>query len=227
MRSSWFARADGSEWQTLLTAAHPQQRLLAGSSPGGAGAFLRLGIEHILTGIDHLLFILGLLLIVEDRWMLLKTVTAFTIAHSITLALATLGYAHAPVPLVDAAIALSILFLGPEIVRRWRGGTSFTIRHPWGMAFAFGLLHGFGFASALTSIGLPRHQIALALLLFNAGVELGQLSFVGVMLTLAYAARVLPIHWPRPLQRLPGYCVGTLGALWTLQRVDALFALHR
>ena len=107
-----------------------------------------------------MLFVLGLLLIVKDRWMLLKTVTAFTVAHSITLAIATLGYAEVPVLPLNAAIALSILFLGPEIVRSWRGETSFTIRHPWVVAFAFGLLHGFGFASALTSAGLPRHELA-------------------------------------------------------------------
>ena len=101
----------------------------------------------------------------EDRWMLLKTITAFTVAHSITLAIATFGYASAPVVPLNAAIALSILFLGPEIVRRWRGETSFTIRHPWVVAFAFGLLHGFGFAGALTSAGLPRTELPLALLL--------------------------------------------------------------
>ena len=118
-------------------------------------------------GVDHLLFVLGLLLIVGYSWMLLKTVTSFTIAHSITLAIATLGYASAPIPPLNAAIALSILFLGPEIVRRWRGQTSFTIRHPWVVAFAFGLLHGFGFASGLTTMGLPQAEIPLALLLFT------------------------------------------------------------
>jgi hydrogenase/urease accessory protein HupE len=186
-------------------------------------AFLTLGIEHILTGIDHLLFVLGLLLIVEHRVMLLKTVTAFTIAHSITLGVATLGYARAPVPLVNAAIALSILFLGPEIVRRWRGGTSLTIQRPWVVAFAFGLLHGFGFASGLSAVGLPRHDIPFALLLFNVGVEIGQLSFVALILWLERAFRVLEIRWPRPVELLPGYTVGVLGAFWTIQRVAILF----
>ena len=134
--------------------------------------------QHILLGVDHLLFVLGLLLIVADRWMLVKTITAFTVAHSITLAVATLGYATAPLLPLNAAIALCILFLGPEIVRAWRGETSFTIRHPWVVAFAFGLLHGFGFASGLTEIGLPPAEIPLALLLFNVGVEIGQLAFV-------------------------------------------------
>ena len=112
--------------------------------------------------------------------MLLKTVTAFTVAHSITLAIATLGYAEVPVLPLNAAIALSILFLGPEIVRSWRGETSFTIRHPWVVAFAFGLLHGFGFASALTSAGLPHAELPLALVSFNVGVEIGQLGFVAL-----------------------------------------------
>ena len=133
-------------------------------------------------------FVLGLLLIVEDRWMLLKTVTAFTVAHSITLAIATLGYAEVPVVPLNAAIALSILFLGPEIVRSWRGETSFTIRHPWVVAFAFGLLHGFGFASALTSAGLPHRELPLALVSFNVGVEIGQLGGVGVQHSQPHAA---------------------------------------
>ena len=110
--------------------------------------------------------------------MLVKTITSFTVAHSITLAIATLGYASAPLPPLNAAIALSILFLGPEIVRVWRGETSFTIRHPWVVAFAFGLLHGFGFASGLSAMGLPKAEIPLALLLFNVGVEIGQVAFV-------------------------------------------------
>ncbi len=131
-----------------------------------------------------MLFVLGLLLLVSNRWMLLKTVTAFTVAHSITLAIATLGYAEVPVLPLNAAIALSILFLGSEIVRSWRGETSFTIRHPWVVAFAFGLLHGFGFASALTGAGLPRSDLPLALLGFNVGVELGQLGFIALVLAL-------------------------------------------
>ena len=188
----------------------------------GAWSYLYLGIEHILLGVDHLLFVLGLLLIVQNRWMLVKTVTAFTLAHSITLAVATLGIAHvAPAPL-NAAIALSILFLGPEIVRRWRGETSFTIRHPWVVAFAFGLLHGFGFASGLAQLGLPEDQIPLALLLFNVGVEIGQLAFVISILLLERAFRLLEFHWPKLVERLPGYLVGTLGAYWTIQRVAML-----
>ena len=175
------------------------------------------------TGIDHLLFVLGLLLIVSGRWTLLKTITAFTIAHSITLAIATLGYATAPGPPLNAAIALSILFLGPEIVRVWRGQTSFTIRHPWVVAFAFGLLHGFGFASGLTINGLPSSEIPVALLLFNVGVEIGQLFFVAIILLLERSFRILEVRWPRWAEALPAYTVGGLGAFWTIQRVAMMF----
>jgi hypothetical protein len=160
---------------------------------------------------------------VSKRWTLVKTISAFTVAHSITLAIATLGYANAPLLPLNAAIALSILFLGPEIVRKWRGETSFTIRHPWVVAFAFGLLHGFGFASGLTAMGLPKAEIPLALLLFNVGVELGQLCFVFLVLLLERAFRILEIHWPRLVQRIPGYSVGALGAFWTIQRMYLLW----
>jgi hypothetical protein len=189
--------------------------------------YVQLGIQHILLGVDHLLFVLGLMLIVSNRWMLVKTITAFTVAHSITLALATLGYASAPLLPLNAAIALSILALGPEIVRAWRGETSFTIRHPWVVAFAFGLLHGFGFASGLTAMGLPKAEIPIALLLFNVGVELGQIAFVLLVVLLGRAFRVLEVHWPRLIERLPGYVVGTLGAYWTIQRTLILLGAGR
>ena len=165
-----------------------------------------------------MLFVLGLVLIVSDRWALVKTITSFTLAHSLTLAVATLGYASAPLPPLNAAIALSILFLGPEIVRTWRGESSFTIRHPWVVAFAFGLLHGFGFASGLTAMGLPKAEIPLALLLFNVGVELGQVAFVLLAILLQRSFRVLEVRWPGLVERIPGYAVGTLGAYWTIQR---------
>ncbi|MDZ7589368.1 MAG: HupE/UreJ family protein [Rubrivivax sp.] len=187
-----------------------------------SGAYFRLGIEHILLGVDHLLFVLGLLLIVRDRWMLVKTITAFTVAHSVTLAVATLGYASAPLLPLNAVIALSILFLGPEIVRAQRGQTSFTIRHPWVVAFAFGLLHGFGFASGLAAMGLPQAEIPLALLVFNLGVEAGQLAFVLLVLGMERAFRVLQVEWPRLVAALPAYVVGSLGAYWTIQRTLVL-----
>lgn len=191
------------------------------------GTYAAEGIRHILFGADHLLFVLGLLLIVGNRWMLVKTVTAFTVAHSVTLAMATFGVADVPALPLNAAIALSILFLGPEIVRVWRGQTSFTIRHPWVVAFAFGLLHGFGFATALTSAGLPRQDLPLALLSFNVGVELGQLGFIALVLAVERSFRVLQVQWPRWVQALPGYVVGSLGAFWTIQRVALLIGAGR
>jgi hydrogenase/urease accessory protein HupE len=211
--------ADGRLESHLVRPTSPSATLGGTTTTGQrALAYLQLGVQHILLGVDHLLFVLGLLLIVRDRWMLVKTITSFTVAHSITLAIATLGYASAPLPPLNAAIALSILFLGPEIVRVWRGQTSFTIRHPWVVAFAFGLLHGFGFASGLTNMGLPQAEIPLALLLFNVGVEIGQLFFVVLILALERAFHILEIRWPRVVELFPGYAVGSLGAYWTLQR---------
>ena len=216
---------DGSE-ETHLLRPTSTSVAISGSSRGErALSYLRLGIQHILMGVDHLLFVLGLLLIVRNRWMLVKTITSFTLAHSITLAVATLGYASAPLPPLNAAIALSILFLGPEIVRTWRGETSFTIRHPWIVAFAFGLLHGFGFATGLTAMGLPAGEIPLALLLFNVGVELGQIGFVILVLMLERSFRNLEIVWPRWVQAMPGYTVGSLGAFWTVQRTVILVGM--
>ena len=219
---------DGRSWTVIVHPSQPWVEITAAQTRWAVmGTFIVQGIRHILFGADHMLFVLGLLLIVKDRWMLLKTVTAFTVAHSITLAIATLGYAEAPMVPLNAAIALSILFLGPEIVRSWRGQTSFTIRHPWVVAFAFGLLHGFGFASALTSAGLPHHELPIALLSFNVGVEIGQLSFVFLILALERAFRILQVRWPRWAEALPGYTVGSLGAFWTVQRVVLLFGSTR
>jgi hydrogenase/urease accessory protein HupE len=218
-------RADGRLESHLLRPPTPS--VTFGAVTTGAEralGYLQLGVLHILLGVDHLLFVLGLLLIVSDRAMLVKTITSFTLAHSITLAVATLGYAQAPLPPLNAAIALSILFLGPEIVRTWHGQTSFTIRHPWVVAFAFGLLHGFGFASGLAAMGLPTPEIPLALLLFNVGVEIGQLGFVLLVILLERSFRVLEVRWPRFVEQLPGYAVGTLGAYWAIQRTALLLA---
>ena len=145
--------------------------------------------------------------------------------HSITLGLATFGYAHLPGPLLNAAIALSILILGVEIVRSGNGQTSMTILHPWIVAFAFGLLHGFGFASGLSALGLPVTSIPLALVMFNVGVEIGQISFVVLILLLERSFRQLEIRWPRWVQALPGYTVGSLGAFWTIQRAAMLLGI--
>ena len=210
---------DGRLESHMLRAVNPSVTL--GAETTGAQralAYLRLGVEHILMGVDHLLFVLGLLLIVRGVPTLVKTITSFTVAHSITLGIATLGFASAPVLALNAVIALSILFLGPEIVRARQGGTSLTIRNPWLVAFAFGLLHGFGFASGLTSLGLPPAEIPTALLLFNVGVEIGQLCFVALILLLARSFRVLEIRWPRWVEALPAYTVGGLGAFWAIQR---------
>ncbi len=214
---------DGRHTPTLVHPSQPWIEVAAARGPlAVAVGYLTAGIHHILLGVDHLLFVLGLLLIVKDRWMLVKTVSAFTVAHSITLAIATLGYASVPAPPLNAAIALSILFLGAEIVRSWRGETSLTIRQPWVVAFAFGLLHGFGFASGLTAMGLPRAEIPLALLMFNVGVEVGQLLFVILVLLLERSFRVLEVRWPRWVEAVPAYTVGSLGAYWTMQRVVIL-----
>jgi hydrogenase/urease accessory protein HupE len=219
---------DGRSWTTIVHPSQPWVEITAAQTRLQVmGSFVLQGIRHILFGADHMLFVLGLLLIVKDRWMLLKTITAFTVAHSITLAIATFGYAEAPVLPLNAAIALSILFLGPEIVRSWRGETSFTIRHPWVVAFAFGLLHGFGFASALTSAGLPKAELPIALLSFNVGVEIGQLSFVALILLLERSFRILKVRWPPWAEALPGYTVGSLGAFWTIQRLAIMFGAIR
>ena len=216
---------DGRLESHMLRAVNPSVTL--GAETTGAQralAYLRLGVEHILMGVDHLLFVLGLLLIVRGVPTLVKTVTSFTVAHSITLGIATLGFASAPVLALNAVIALSILFLGPEIVRARQGGTSLTIRNPWLVAFAFGLLHGFGFASGLTSLGLPPAEIPTALLLFNVGVEIGQLCFVALILLLARSFRVRERRRRRWVAALPAHTVGGLGAFWAIQRTAVLLA---
>jgi hydrogenase/urease accessory protein HupE len=179
------------------------------------------GIDHILFGYDHLLFVFALILIVPNLRVLVTTVTAFTLAHSITLALAALDIVRVPAPPVEAAVALSILLLASEIVRSRAGQPSLTARWPWFVAFSFGLLHGFGFASALSEIGLPRGDIPLALLTFNVGVEIGQLIFIAVVLaSLALARRVpIPATLSRCAQPVATYAIGTLAAFWFVERV--------
>jgi len=213
---------DGRSWMVIARPSEPWVTIEA--SPDAlslAGDFSRQGMYHILSGPDHLLFVLGLLLLVGSGWMLVKTVTAFTIAHSITLAAATLGYVQPPGPPIEAAIALSIVYLGLEIIKAYRGGTSLSIRHPWVVAFAFGLLHGFGFASALSHAGLPPGDVPLALLFFNIGVELGQLAFVAAVLLLIRASRVFLKSLPPRAELLPAYAIGSLGAYWLIQRLAA------
>jgi hydrogenase/urease accessory protein HupE len=188
-----------------------------------AGTYLRLGVEHILGGVDHLLFVLALLMIVKGWRKLLATVTSFTVAHSITLVLATLNVVHLSSGPVEAVIALSILFLATEIVHARRGRPGLTQRFPWVVAFTFGLLHGFGFAGALAEVGLPETAIPLALFLFNLGVEIGQVLFVTAVLGLGWTGLRFQVPWPAWAWRVPTYAIGVTAAFWTIQRVVAFW----
>jgi hydrogenase/urease accessory protein HupE len=178
-----------------------------------------LGVEHILGGIDHLLFVLCLLLIVKGNWALLKTITAFTLAHSITLALATLGFVSVPQAPIEAVIALSIVFLALELVKQQQGKSDLAMRAPWIVAFIFGLLHGFGFAGALAEVGLPQSDIPLALLMFNVGVETGQLLFIAAVLVTILIWRHLVKVELRWLPRTAVYGIGAVSVYWVISRV--------
>lgn len=207
---------DGQQFETIVHPGSPRIELDFGKNNGiSTWAYLLLGIKHILSGPDHLLFVLGLVLIVRSRRTLIETITAFTIAHSITLACATLGNVSFSVALLNALIALSILFLAPECIRARRGGRSFTTQYPWLVAFVFGLLHGMGFASGLRSIGMERGHMLLALLSFNIGVEIGQLAFVIGILGLKRSFRLMEIDWWKPAQLAPSYVIGASAAYWT------------
>jgi hypothetical protein len=213
---------DGTSWVRRLTPQKPSAAIpLLQSGWSVAGLYLKLGVEHILLGIDHLLFVLALLIITRGTWLLIKTVTAFTIAHSITLALATLGYVHAPPAPVETLIALSIAFVAVEIVRQWHGHEGLTARAPWLVAFTFGLLHGLGFAGALSEIGLPEGQIPLALLFFNIGVEIGQLLFIAAMLGVFAMVRRARSSWPRWGGLVAPYAIGSIAMFWVIERVAA------
>lgn len=185
--------------------------------------YLRLGIEHILLGVDHLLFVFGLLLLSKGFRLLLKTITSFTVGHSISLALATLGVVNVPTAPLNAAIALSIVFLAAELVRARRGEMSVTIRRPWLVSFVFGLIHGLGFASALVSLGLPRSAVPLALLFFNIGVEIGQVLFILIVLALLASWRRMEMWLPAWGGRLPAYAMGSIAAVWFVGRFFAMF----
>ncbi|MEA2961432.1 MAG: hypothetical protein QOI46_1530 [Alphaproteobacteria bacterium] len=198
-----------------------------------AGTYLRLGVEHILFGFDHLLFVLALVILVKTWSRVAVTVTAFTIAHSITLAAATLGFVNVPGPPVEATIALSIMLVSIEILNARRGKPSLTARLPWVVAFSFGLLHGFGFAGALAEVGLPQHAIPVALLFFNIGVEIGQLLFVTTVLSLISLSRYVasqvlePALIQRTFDRLDvtaAYAIGIAAAYWLVERTTAFFA---
>jgi hydrogenase/urease accessory protein HupE len=213
---------DGSYSTTLVRPSKPWIEIATSrSSLEVATAYLIHGIEHILFGYDHLLFVLALILIVRRGRVLLVTVTAFTIAHSITLSLATLGVVHVPGPPVEATIALSILLLACEIIRSDRGQTSLTAQWPWLVAFSFGLLHGFGFASALSDIGLPQGDIPLALFAFNVGVETGQLIFIAAVLgALRWAQWIsFPALVERHARTAATYAIGIMAAYWFIDRL--------
>ena len=211
---------DGSSHSAILRPASPQFTIpLQASKLKVAGDYWRMGTVHILEGVDHLLFVLALMLIVTGFKPLLKAVTAFTVAHSITLALATLGVVHIPSAPTEALIALSILFLAVEIIHSRQGKISLTEQYPWVVAFAFGLFHGLGFAGALSEIGLPQQEIPLALLMFNVGVETGQLMFIAAVLALFAVLKRLPITLPQGAWRVLPYGIGSIAAYWTIDRV--------
>ena len=217
---------DGRTWTTIAHPSQPWVQIAASQTwLGVAGAYLRLGIEHIWSGIDHLLFILALMILVKGTRRLVATVTAFTVAHSITLAGATLGFVRVPQQPVEACIALSIVFVACEIVHAHQGWQGWTERWPWIVAFTFGLLHGFGFAGALNAVGLPQTAIPVALLFFNVGVEIGQLLFIAAILSIMALARWLSkraaIPQPAWAWRVAPYSIGGLAAFWMVQRIAA------
>jgi hydrogenase/urease accessory protein HupE len=213
---------DGATWVQRLTAKEPSASIpMRQSGWSVAGVYLKLGVGHILFGIDHLLFVLALLIITRGGWKLVKTVTAFTVAHSITLAAATLGFVHVPQRPVEAVIALSIVFGAAEIVQGYRGGVGVTARAPWVVAFTFGLLHGFGFAGALSEVGLPQGHIPLALLFFNLGVEVGQLLFIAAALGFIALMRRIRVPFPRWAELVPHYAIGSVAMFWVIQRIAA------
>ena len=219
------------EWQAQprlirsVTASSPSLRVDSVTGRGFAFVwplaveYVALGIEHILTGFDHLLFVVALTLLVRQRRALIVTITTFTLAHSLSLAATVLGAVAVPVPPVEATIALSIVLVCAECLRPVN---SLTQRAPWLVAFAFGLLHGLGFASALLEIGLPERHVPLALLFFNAGVELGQLGVIAVVTGVGLA--VVRLGPPRPwLRSSVVYAMGALAACWSLERIAAVF----
>lgn len=214
--------ADGSEHSSILRPASPSYVVPERASKWAvAGEYWKIGTIHILEGYDHLLFVLALMLIIPNVWMLVKTVTAFTVAHSISLALATLGVVNMPGAPTEAVIALSILFLAVEIVHGREGRITLTEKFPWVVALSFGLVHGLGFAGALAEVGLPQQDIPLALLMFNVGVETGQLIFVVVVLLVIAVVKRLPFNWPAGSWRLLPYTIGSVAAFWTVERIDS------
>jgi hypothetical protein len=214
---------DGSVSNARLTPSAPS--FIVPTQPGAMmviWAYVGLGVEHILFGVDHLLFVLCLLLLVRDIGKLLATVTAFTLAHSITLAAATLGFVRVAAAPVEATIALSIVFLATELVRGEGNRSAATQSCPWLVAFSFGLLHGLGFAGALAEVGLPQREIPLALFAFNIGVELGQLGFIAAVLSLQRLTQFLRLRLPNWSPGAAGYAIGSIAAFWVYARLASV-----
>ena len=210
--------ADGSTHSAILRPSSPSFEIPARASKGEvAWSYSRMGLFHILGGIDHLLFLVAMLMLVSGFVKLIKTITAFTIAHSLTLALASLGIVHVPSAPTEAVISLSIVFLAVELLQERSGRKGLAGRYPWGVAFVFGLFHGLGFAGALSQLGLPQHEVPLALLMFNVGVEAGQILFVVAVVGLI--ALLKRIRIPVTQGRLVPYAVGGIAAFWTIERV--------
>jgi hydrogenase/urease accessory protein HupE len=217
-------RADGTSQVERLLPHQPEFTVQAASGAlEVARSYLVLGVEHILGGVDHLLFVLALLLIVRGGKRIFLTITAFTLAHSLTLVAATLGWVHVPGPPIEAMIALSIVFVAMEIVRGLRGTPGLTARAPWVVAFSFGLLHGFGFAGALAEVGLPQKAIPIALFTFNVGVEVGQLVFVAAVLAVTAVWRRVPMPRRDWMPYLAPYAIGSVAMFWVVDRVSAFF----
>ncbi len=212
---------EGEQVSRMLKPDSPAFNLSDPAPP--VAAYLFLGVEHLLFGIDHILFVIGLVLFIRDRWMLLKTITAFTVAHSITLALSVLDLIRLPQGPVEAVIALSILFLARELMLPADERSALMRIRPWLMAFTFGLLHGFGFAGALADIGLPRDDLALSLFLFNVGIELGQLLVISIMLSTAWIVRQLNLMHSTVWQQAFTVVMGVAAAYWTIDRTWAVF----
>ena len=218
-------RTDGSAQVARLTQS--VSALVVDASPGRlrvARVYSVLGVEHILTGADHLLFVLALIIITRGGWRLAKTVTAFTLSHSITLTAATLGFVHVPQRPVEAVIALSIVFVAAEILRMRRGIESITVSSPWMVAFSFGLIHGLGFAGGLSDAGLPVAHIPTALLFFSLGVESGHFLFIGVVLSLLALVARVRIPFPRWTELVPPYAIGAIAMFWVIQRTISILA---
>jgi HupE / UreJ protein len=215
-------RLDGSTQVTRLTSSTPA--FVVEAAPHRmelARTYLMLGIEHILTGTDHLLFVSGLLLLVSGFKRVVQTVSAFTLSHSVTLTLATLGFVYVPPAPVEAVIAPSILFVAYEILRSRENPQGLVQKKPWLVAFTFGLLHGLGFAGGLSAAGLPVGHIPLALAFFSAGVEVGHFSFVATALALMTAMRHWTVRLPTWSWRVPPYAIGTTASYWLIARLPA------